>query len=145
MSEGPKLPLYHRPNAAAAPTRDLARGWNVVLFWGAPLAWMVLAQVANAVLRLSFEQFGFLLVLGTAWFGASCLVNALRCGRTHCWVDGVFLPALAVVGALNLASLVGLSWTTYLSAFWGILVASFVAECVLGSYRGASVRVPPRR
>ena len=115
-------------------THDLARGWNVVLFWGGPLAWVILASIAGQVLRLSFDQLGVLLITGTVWFGAICLFNALRCGRSHCWFDGTLLPALAVVGGLNLLNIVSLSWGTYLSAFWLILIGSVVVECVVGSY-----------
>ncbi|MCI4348136.1 MAG: hypothetical protein L3J97_05900 [Thermoplasmata archaeon] len=129
-----ELPIYHDERAAPSATRDLARGWNVLLFWGGPLAWVLLASVADLLLRLSFDQFGILLVIGTAWFGTICLVNALRCGRSHCWIDGVLLPLLVVVGGLNLMNIVHLSWGTYLSAFWSILVASVVVECVVGSY-----------
>lgn len=113
---------------------DLARGWKVLLFWGGPLAWMVAVSFAGPFWKFSFQFFGGLLVLGTVWFGALCLVNALRCGRSHCWVDGTLLPALAVVGGLNLFQVLHLSWATYLSAFWSILVLSIVLECIVGSY-----------
>jgi hypothetical protein len=83
---------------------------------------------------LSFTQVGVLLILGTTWVGATCLVNAWRCGRAHCWVDGLLLPALSVVGGLNLLAIVSLPWSNYLSAFWLILLASIVLECVSGTY-----------
>jgi hypothetical protein len=129
----------------AGRARDLARGWNVILFWGGPVAWMLLVDVAGQLLHLSFDLFGILLVVGTVWFGLLCLTNAWRCGRSHCWIDGTLLPALAVVGGLNLVGILTLSWLTYLDAFWAILIASLVVECVVGSYprfRPAS-RSPP--
>ncbi len=81
------------------------------------------------MLLLSFTQVGVLLILGTSWFGVSCLVNALRCGRAHCWVDGLLLPALAVIGGLNLLAIATLPWSSYLSAFWLILLASVAFVC----------------
>jgi hypothetical protein len=129
-----ELPLYGAGPTARGQRRDLARGWTVLLFWGGPLAWMVAASVAGPTLRLSFEQSGLLLVSGTAWMGSLCLVNALRCGRSHCWIDGVLLPALAVTGALNLTRIVNFYWSTYVSAFWLILLASVIVECLAGSY-----------
>ncbi len=104
------------------------------MFWGGPLALVLTAWIGGQLLWLSFTQVGVLLILGTAWFGVSCLVNALRCGRVHCWVNGLLLPALAVVGGLNLLAIVTLPWSTYLSAFWLILLSSIILECVSGSY-----------
>lgn len=121
-------------------SRDLARGWNVILFWGGPVAWMLAAPTLASLRGYSFEQLGILLVVGTAWFGASCLYNALRCGRTHCWIDGILLPSLAVLGGLNLTTTLALSWSTYLSAFWGILLLSIIIECDVGSYSKPSNR-----
>ena len=115
-------------------SRDLAGGWRVLGFWGGPMALILIASVGGQLLWLSFVQVGVLLIIGTAWFGVSCLVNAIRCGRVHCWVDGFLLPALALVGALNLLAIVTLPWTSYLSAFWLILLASVVLECVFGTY-----------
>jgi hypothetical protein len=129
-----ELPMFRGGERAAARSRDLARGWNVLLFWGGPLAWILVSSVADQIARLSFEEFGVLLVIGTVWFGAICLVNALRCGRSHCWIDGTVLPPLAVIGGLNLAAIVRLSWSTYLSVLWLILIGSIVVECIVGSY-----------
>ncbi len=106
-------------------------------FWGGPLALILIGSAGGQLLSLSFSQVGVLLILGTTWFGASCLVNALRCGRAHCWVNGLLLPALAVVGGLNLLMIISLPWSSYLSAFWLILLASIVLECVSGTYFGA--------
>ena len=119
---------------SARATRDLARGWRILAFWGGPLTLILIASALGQLAWLSFTQVGVLLILGTTWFGASCLVNALRCGRAHCWVDGLLLPALAVVGGLNLLAIISLPWSSYLSAFWLILLASIVLECVSGTY-----------
>jgi hypothetical protein len=98
------------------------------------VAWMLVVDVVGQVFHLSFDLFGILLVAGTIWFGLLCLLNAWRCGRAHCWIDGTLLPALAVVGGLNLVRVLSLSWLTYLDAFWAILLVSIVVECVVGSY-----------
>lgn len=129
-----ELPMCEGHDRAALQGRDLAKGWNVLLFWGGPLSWIIISSIASPLLHLSFEEFGVLLVIGTAWFGGICLVNALRCGRSHCWIDGTLLPTLAVVGGANLARLISVSWSTYLSALWLILLGSVIVECVVGSY-----------
>jgi hypothetical protein len=129
-----ELPVLRKSAPGPDETRDLARGWKVVLFWAGPVIWIVVASSLGQSLPLPFAEFGILLIVGTVWLGGMCLVNALRCGRAHCWVDGVLLPALAVVGGLNLFHIVRFAWTTYLVILWGIVIASIVLECVVGSY-----------
>jgi hypothetical protein len=128
------VPITVVSSRPAGRARDLARGWNVILFWGGPVAWMLVTDVAGQLLHLSFDLFGILLVAGTIWFGLLCLTNAWRCGRSHCWIDGILLPALTVVGVLNLLRAVTLTWLTYLDVFWAILIVSVVVECIIGSY-----------
>jgi len=131
MQEPAVLPVSASPTRK---NRDLARGWNVVLFWAGPVAWIIIVSSLGVTLRLSFALLGILLIAGTVWLGGLCLVNALRCGRAHCWVDGVLLPALAVIGGLNVLAVFHLAWATYLTILWGIVLASICIECVIGSY-----------
>jgi hypothetical protein len=144
-----ELPLLRQDTRGAPETRDIARGWNVVLFWAGPVVWIVVASSLGQSIPLPFAEFGILLIVGTVWLGGMCLVNALRCSRAHCWVDGVLLPALAVVGGLNLSLVVHFPWTTYLVILWVIVIGSVVLECCVGSYptiRAArEVRRPPPR
>ncbi|MHB8351631.1 MAG: hypothetical protein ACYDFT_02920 [Thermoplasmata archaeon] len=97
------------------------------------MAWILVASILGQLFRLSFIEFGALLTIGAVWLGLSCLANAIRCGRTHCWIVGIALPALAVVGGLNLATVI-LPWSTYISILWVIVLGSLVAECVIGPY-----------
>ena len=135
LNKSDELPVIDSPRPSPA-SRDFARGRRVLGFWGGPLALVLWGSVGSQTHLLSFMQVGVLLILGTAWFGTSCLMNALRCGRAHCWVNGLLLPALAVVGGLNLLGIVALPWSSYLSAFWLVLLASIVLECVSGPYFG---------
>jgi len=74
---------------------------------------------------------GVLWTAATLWIGLGCAWNARACGRVHCFVDSVLLPTLALVGALNVADVIAISWNPYWAAFMVIIVASFVPE-VLG-------------
>jgi hypothetical protein len=136
VNNSDELPVVERFGRSARASRDLARGWRVLGFWAGPLALILIAQLGSQTLWFSFSQTGVLLILGTAWFGVTCLVNALRCGRVHCWVDGLLLPALAVVAGLNLMATITLPWSSYLSMLWLILLASIVLECGSGTYFG---------
>jgi hypothetical protein len=129
-----ELPVLRGDTSGRTETRDLARGWNVVLFWAGPVVWIIAATSLGESIPLPFAEFGILLLLGTVWLGGMCLYNALRCGRAHCWVDGLLLPALAGVGLLNLVHIVGFPWTTYLEILWAIVIGSVVLECCVGSY-----------
>jgi hypothetical protein len=129
------------------PARDLARGWRVVGFWGGPVMWILTWSFAGARLGLPSWELGALLVVGTVWLGSTCLGNALRCGRTHCFIDGVALPALAVVGAVSLLGVFTFAWSSYTSVLWIIVALGFVIECCAGSYlprrTGGLNLVPP--
>jgi hypothetical protein len=46
----------------------------------------------------------------------------------------VLLPVLALVGALNVATVIAISWNLYWAAFMVILVASFVPEVLRRRY-----------
>jgi hypothetical protein len=129
-----ELPVLRGTAPGARETRDLARGWNVVLFWAGPVVWIVVASSLGQSVPLPFAEVGILLIVGTVWLGGMCLVNAVRCGRSHCWVDGILLPGLAAVGGLNLFHIVNFTWAVYLVILWAIVIGSVVLECVVGSY-----------
>ncbi|WP_217808100.1 hypothetical protein [Oceanibacterium hippocampi] len=61
-----------------------------MLFWGLPIAAMLAAIVAVHPLKT--------IVWATAlvWMGAACLVNARRCGRTHCYFTGPFFLLMTI-------------------------------------------------
>jgi hypothetical protein len=57
-----------------------------------------------------------------------CYINGRSCGRVHCKIDGILLPALSVAGVLNVLALVSFSWSAFWGAFLLILFASFLPE-----------------
>jgi len=78
-------------------------------------------------------------VVALAIMGAACIVNALRCGRVHCYITGPFFLLMALAALLyglgilhfggngwNLLGLIGLIGTI---AFW------YLPEMFLGKYR----------
>jgi hypothetical protein len=77
-------------------------------------------------------------VVALAIMGAACIVNALRCGRVHCYITGPFFLLMALAALLyglgilhfgsngwNLLGLIGLIGTI---AFW------YLPEMFLGKY-----------
>ena len=46
--------------------------------------------------------------IALTWMGAACLINASRCGRTHCYLTGPFFLVMAVLSVLHGFDLVSL-------------------------------------
>lgn len=114
--------------------RDFARGALGIALWGAPIGVLVAASAIGSLGLATPEVVGALWVGGSAWLGGTCLVNAIRCGRTHCWIMGVLLPALGVVGLTTLAGWTDVPWSWYATSLWVIIIGAFVCESVLGPY-----------
>lgn len=134
VPEASKLPML-LPNSNSRAT-DLARGARGYLLWAAPITLIAAASALGGLRSLPLGEVWILLIIGTVWFGLTCLVNALRCGRLHCWIDGIGLPLWAVVGVVASFGSVSVSLTTFTQVLWGIVLLSFVLECVVGSYLG---------
>jgi hypothetical protein len=83
---------------------------------------------------LSTTFTGFLWIVAVAWIGIGYFINGWSCGRVHCRIDGILLPLLAIIGALNILSVITISWTIFWLAFIAILVASFVPEMTWKRY-----------
>jgi hypothetical protein len=57
---------------------------SYALGWGIPIAAIIAAGFTEASLRMAVWT------AALAWMGTMCLVNARRCGRTHCRFTGPF-------------------------------------------------------
>ena len=116
--------------------RDLARNPGAFpLLWLLPIGViLVTGQLAGGGWLMTAAWTASLLVMGGA-----CLVNARRCGRTHCYFTGPFFLVMAAVSltyGLNLLPLGPRGWS-YIGA---VLVLGGVVLCVVperlwGRYR----------
>jgi len=104
------------------------------LLWGVPAVVVIGAGIAYGESVLSITARGVLWVTAVAWAGTGCLINARSCGRVHCKMDGIAFPLLAIVGALNLLSIISFDWNLFWLAFFLILVGSFVPEWTWKKY-----------
>ncbi len=102
------------------------RGWTALLGWGVPIGMIVLGGFADAWTLWLWAP-AFLIM------GVTCVVNASRCGRLHCYLAGplflvaALLLALVGAGALSYAWVDGIG----LGALIGVAVG-YGAEWVLG-------------
>jgi hypothetical protein len=69
----------------------------------------------------------------------ACIVNALRCGRVHCYVTGPFFLVMALVAlsyGIGILHLGGNAWNLLgLIALIGTIVLWYLPEMFWGKYR----------
>ena len=58
----------------------------------------MLVLVGTVNVESSLRAWAWFLAL--TWMGIACLTNALRCGRTHCYVTGPFFLLMACLALL---------------------------------------------
>ena len=68
----------------------LASARTSALAWWIPLAAIVAGLVVPVPIR------GALWIGALSWMGTACLINARRCGRTHCRFTGPYYLAMTV-------------------------------------------------
>jgi hypothetical protein len=71
--------------------------------------------------------------------GGACIVNALRCGRVHCYLTGPFFFLMALVAlsyGLGILRLGGYGWNLLgLLTLIGAIAPWFLPEMFFGRYR----------
>src|SRR6266566_2714395 len=67
------------------------------------LAWWIPQAAILAGLFVSAPVRSVIWIIALAWMGTACLLNALRCGRTHCRYTGPYYLAM-IAPVLVLAS-----------------------------------------
>jgi len=119
--------------ASAKRNADWARGIRGCLTWGIPIAILLLSpEIGTRYLVIVWPV--LLTVMGVA-----CLLNARRCGRTHCYVTGPFfllLAGVALLYGIGLLPLGSRGWSTLsLALVIGTVGLCFGSEWILGRYR----------
>ncbi|MGH7546794.1 MAG: hypothetical protein ACREMM_01310 [Gemmatimonadales bacterium] len=118
-----------------APANDLlsSRG-TTNLVYGVPS----LAIAATGVLRAGEAVLALVWTLGFTVMGVACVVNAMRCGRMHCYFMGPFLllvAAATLLHGLGVVSLGPSGWQWLgLVAIAGTVVLLVVPERLWGRY-----------
>ncbi len=68
---------------------------SYVMAWGLPGIILVVGVFVDPLSRT------VMWTTALAWKGIACLVNAARCGRTHCYFTGPYFLVLAIVTVLH--------------------------------------------
>jgi uncharacterized membrane protein HdeD (DUF308 family) len=109
------------------------------LFW---LPAIAIAVTARSNFGAGWRTLVWTVSLGT--MGAACLINAVRCGRVHCYVTGPFFVLMAVATLLYGVGILPLGakgWSLLgLTILVGAIALCCVPELFLGRYRKSSSR-----
>jgi hypothetical protein len=130
--------LKYDPAAAKRAIADCAKmDWASGPFtlagvWGIPAAVMLLALLLKPAPR------AMVWIAMLAWMGCACILNARRCGRTHCRYTGPFFLGMAVLLTAFAAGIVSLGNQPWL--LLGIITVAgnafiwWSTEHILGPY-----------
>jgi len=133
MSQGSGTGLSLAENRTQG-AKDWARSLGGYLIaWGIPSVVLVAAGLLDPAPR-ALVWAGVL-----AWMGAGCLLNARRCGRTHCRYTGPYYLAMIVPVALLGAGVVSFGtwawWVLGAMILLGAKVIWLATEGLWGKYR----------
>jgi len=107
--------------------------WTFVLAWGLPVSVLFAGAFLAPPIRTPLWT-GALL-----WAGLACLMNARRCGRTHCRFTGPFFLIMAGITLLYGSGLLWLGSNGWLilalATGLGTAALWWGSEALLGKYR----------
>ncbi|HEY6385763.1 MAG TPA: hypothetical protein VIX91_08800 [Candidatus Acidoferrum sp.] len=123
-------------NTTTCKSRDiLSNRWRVFLLYWLP----AIAIVVAGAPAISNGWRTAVWVVALATMGMACILNALRCGRVHCYITGPFFFLMALVAlsyGLGILSLGGNGWNLLgLITLIGAVALWCLPEMFLGKYR----------
>ena len=123
-------------DAITCKSRDiLSSRLRVFLLYWLPAIAIVVAGVP--AISSGWRTVVWTVALGT--MGVACIVNALRCGRVHCYLTGPFFLLMALIAlsyGLGMLHLGGNGWNLLgLMTLIGAIALWCLPEMLLGKYR----------
>jgi hypothetical protein len=125
-------------NASCAPVESAkSRDWlrqplGIIFWWGMPIG----LGVSTNSRHLPGADTAFVWAIALAWMGTGCALNALRCGRRHCFICGPVLwlgataTVLVALGILSGRNALGEA----VNGTLGSAALSFLSEWFWGLY-----------
>lgn len=105
---------------------------GIIIWWALPLA----LGISTNFWHLPLARTALVWAIALAWMGTGCALNALRCGRRHCFISGPVLWLGAIA-----AGLVALGVTSGQSSLGEVVngtlalaVLSLLSEWLWGMY-----------
>ena len=123
-------------NTTTCESRDiLSSRWRVFFLYWLP----AIAIVVAGAPAISSGWRTAVWIVALATMGLACIVNALRCGRVHCYLTGPFFLLMALVAlsyGLGILYIGGNGWNLLgLIALIGTIGLRYLPEMFLGKYR----------
>lgn len=114
-------------------TKDWAGNLQAYAFaWGLPSLAIIAGSLVDPVIRTVIWSVALI------WMGSACLMNARRCGRTHCRYTGPFYLILVVPVLLHGFGLLSLGqyawWFLGIAILLGAKAIWWVTEKAWGTY-----------
>ncbi len=121
------------PNASEPAAKDWAGNFRAyALAWGVPSLAIIAGSLVDAPARTMIWSAALL------WMGTACLMNARRCGRTHCRFTGPFYLALIIPVVLQGYGLVSLGpyawWILGAAILFGGKIICWTTEAAWGKF-----------
>jgi hypothetical protein len=110
--------------------KDLVSRNTFWLLWGLPVAVVLLGAYLGPLARALIWPPAFLVM------AAGCFVNAVRCGRLHCYLTGPLFLAAAGASVLVGLDVLALPWSWIGIGTLGGTVLACVPEWTRGRYVG---------
>jgi hypothetical protein len=112
------LAALHRMTVVASDLSKTSRDWlrsprTSALAWWVPQGAIVISLFLPVSLRT------VIWIVALSWMGTACILNARRCGRTHCRYTGPYYLAM-------IAPVLGLSFGLFDADFLGWLVLALI-------------------
>ena len=125
-----------KSDATTCESRDiLSSRWLVFMLYWLP----AIAILAVGPLAISNGWRAVVWTVALATMGVACIVNALRCGRVHCYLTGPFFFLMALVAlsyGLGILHLGRNGWNLLgVIALIGTIALWYLPEIFLGRYR----------
>lgn len=124
------------PDSRTCSSRDILSNpvGSLLVFCLPPAAMVVVAARAASVAWRTGVWTVALVIMGVG-----CAVNAIRCGRIHCYITAPFFFLMALVTllyGLGILSIRGSAWNLIgLTVLVGAIVLSCLPEMLFGKYR----------
>lgn len=89
-------PTSCAPIGSVKPRDWLRQPIGITFWWALPIA----LGVSTNFWRVPLAQSALIWTVALAWMGTGCALNALRCGRRHCFISGPVLWLGAIAAGL---------------------------------------------
>lgn len=113
---------------------------SYVIAWGLPTAALAVGAFITPPERT------YIWSAALVWMGFACIVNALRCGRLHCYLTGPFFLLMAVLTALHGFEVLWLGvngwwWLGFTLVFVGGGLLWYLPERMWGRFAGRKIHL----